>query len=83
MASSKFAWMYFLSFVLISSFIVMNVIVGIIVNAIGEISAKSKLMHERNNRKNMTDVERELNKLKRQLSKVEGLLNEYKENEHE
>ena len=74
MESMYFAWVYFLSFILVSSFIVMNVIVGVIVNAIGEISAKSKLMHERNNRKNMSDVERELNKLKRQLAKVEKLL---------
>ena len=75
METMPYAWIYFLSFILVSSFIVMNVIVGVIVNAIGEISAKSKLMHERNNRKNMTEVERELNKLKRQLAKVENLLN--------
>ena len=59
----------------------MNVIVGVIVNAIGEINAKSKLMHERNNRKNMSELERELNKLKRQLAKVENLLNSEKQGE--
>jgi len=76
-----YAWLYFLSFILTSSFIVMNVIVGVIVNAIGEINAKSKLMHERNNRKNMSELERELNKLKRQLAKVENLLNSEKQGE--
>lgn len=76
-----FSWIYFLSFILASSFIVMNVIVGVIVNAIGEISAKSKLMRERNNRKDMTEIERELSKLKRQLTKVETLLNTNKDNE--
>ena len=74
------AWIYFLSFILVSSFIVMNVIVGVIVNAIGEISAKSKLMHERNNRKNMSETERELSKLKRQIAKVEALLNAEQDN---
>ena len=79
MKSMPNSWMYFLSFILASSFIVMNVIVGVIVNAIGEISAKSKLMHERNNRKNMTEIERELSKLKRQIAKVEILLENNKE----
>ena len=69
-----FGWFYFVSFILISSFIVMNVIVGVIVNAIGEISEKTKLMKERKNRKNKTEIERELNKLKRQIAKVEILL---------
>ncbi len=29
-----YAWLYFIGFILVSSFIVMNVIVGIVVNAI-------------------------------------------------
>ena len=74
-----FGWFYFISFILISSFIVMNVIVGVIVNAIGEISEKAKLMKERKNRKNKTEIERELNKLKRQIAKVELLLQAQKE----
>ena len=41
-----FAWMYFISFILISSFIVMNVIVGVVVNAISEISADIKKQKE-------------------------------------
>ena len=71
-----FGWIYFVSFILISSFVVMNVIVGVIVNAIGEISEKSKLMRERKNRKLKTDLERELSKLKRQIAKVELLMSD-------
>ena len=71
-----FGWVYFVSFILISSFVVMNVIVGVIVNAIGEISEKSKLMRERKNRKLKTDLERELSKLKRQIAKVELLMSD-------
>lgn len=71
---NPFGWIYFITFILISSFIVMNVIVGVIVNTIGEISEKSKLMHERKIRKSKSELERELNKLKRQIAKVELLL---------
>ena len=34
------AWLYFVPFVLISSFIVMNVVVGIVVNSISEVTAE-------------------------------------------
>ena len=73
-ADNPFGWIYFITFILISSFIVMNVIVGVIVNAIGEISEKSKLMKERKNIKSKSDLERELNKLRRQIAKVELLI---------
>lgn len=36
----SFAWAYFVPFVLLSSFIVMNVVVGIVVNAISEVTAE-------------------------------------------
>jgi len=37
MEAFGWAWIYFVSFVLISSFIIMNVVVGIVVNAISEV----------------------------------------------
>ncbi len=73
-AKNPFGWIYFITFILISSFIVMNVIVGVIVNAIGEIGEKSKLMRERKNIKDRSTLERELSKLRRQISKVELIL---------
>ena len=35
----SYAWVYFVPFVLVSSFVVMNVVVGIVVNAISEVTA--------------------------------------------
>ena len=80
-AENPFGWIYFITFILISSFIVMNVIVGVIVNAIGEISEKSKLMRERKSRKSKSELERELGKLRRQIAKVELLMQALNEEE--
>ncbi len=69
-----FAWLYFVSFILTSSFIVMNVIVGVVVNAIGELSEQNRKEQELKNIQNSTNLEVELNKLKEQISIVESLL---------
>jgi len=68
------AWLYFISFILTSSFVVMNVIVGVIVNAIGEISDYNKKVQELKKLKDSTNLEKELNKLKKQIKIVEGLI---------
>ncbi len=69
-----FAWVYFISFILTSSFIVMNVIVGVVVNAIGELSEQNRKEQELKKIQNSTNLEIELNKLKTQISVVENLL---------
>lgn len=71
-----FAWFYFISFILVSSFIVMNVIVGVIVNAISEISEHSKKLKSIKKLQKSTTLEKELNKLKKQLNIVEKLIDE-------
>ncbi len=43
MAVHPWAWIYFVSFVLISSYTIINVIVGIVVNAVSEISAAEEV----------------------------------------
>ena len=68
------AWIYFVSFILVSSFIVMNVIVGIVVNAIAELSERAKREKEKASMKVQTDIETELKKLKMQIAVVENLL---------
>lgn len=73
-AEFPYAWMYFVSFILTSSFIVMNVIVGVVVNAIGELSEQARKEQELKNIKNSTNLELELNKLKSQIAVVEDLL---------
>lgn len=69
-----YAWLYFIGFILVSSFIVMNVIVGIVVNAISELSAKAKKDRLDKQLVNSTDLEMEISKLKQQLEVVESLL---------
>lgn len=70
-----YAWIYFVSFILISSFIVMNVIVGVVVNAISEISADIKKEKEAAKfQANNQDLKTEFLKLKNQMSIVENLL---------
>lgn len=72
-AEFPYAWMYFISFILISSFIVMNVIVGIVVNAISELSAQAK-QEAFDKQLSNSDLQTEINKLKEQMKIVETLL---------
>lgn len=70
-----YAWLFFVPFILISSFIVMNVIIGIVVNAISEINndlrqqKKKKYLEE-----NQILIEEEFEKLKNQLNTIENLI---------
>lgn len=73
-AKFPFAWIYFVSFILVSSFIIMNVIVGIVVNAIAELSQRAKQEKFNTALTNSTDLEIELDKLKQQLIVVESLI---------
>lgn len=54
MQEYPFAWLYFISFILVSSFFIMNVIVGIVVNAVSEVSSLSQ---EKEKLENRNDVE--------------------------
>jgi voltage-gated sodium channel len=66
------AWLYFISFIIISSFIVMNVIVGVVVNAISDISNEAKKDKQINSEN--CNLEEELFKLKEQISRVEQIM---------
>ena len=78
MHTHPLAWIYFISFILISSFVVINVIVGVIVNAISEINEKQKRLSEIEEIKNTTNLEQEMFALKEQLCRVENLLSAYR-----
>lgn len=78
MEKYSFSWLYFVSFILISSFIVMNVIVGVVVNAISEISEDVKKEKQKKALKD-SDLELELMNLKEQIQKVENLIELRKE----
>ena len=67
-----FAWAYFVPFVLISSFVMMNVVVGIVVNAISEVAEfNKKEVHEENG---TADIKAEIDAVKEHLSKLEDML---------
>lgn len=78
------AWLYFVPFVLISSFIVMNVVVGIVVNSISEVTAEdTKRVQEEESEENgeaETDEERikaltkEVKEMREVLARMEKLM---------
>ena len=70
-----YAWIYFVSYILITSFIVMNIVVGIVLNSINESVSEEKLHDSGTDGDDARALELELNKLKKQISAVETLLN--------
>lgn len=73
MAVFPFAWVYFITFIVVAAFIVLNVVVGIVVNTIDETCHNVR-------RQEMADagdtLEQELAVLREQLDRVESLLKE-------
>lgn len=78
MEEFSWAWAYFVPFVLISSFVMMNVIVGIVVNAISDVTDKVKKENEEEKSEftKEEELKKEIQALKEQLSKVEKMLEE-------
>lgn len=73
----EWAWLYFVPFVLIASFLIMNVVVGIVVNAISEVSAlelKEEIQEAAKEGSERDKLKEEVRLLKEQLNKVEALL---------
>ena len=72
MAEFSFAWLYFVSFVLVTAFVMMNVVVGIVVSAISEVTeANKKEEHEENG---TADIKAEIDAVREHLSKLEDML---------
>ena len=77
MAEFDFAWAYFVPFVLISAFIMMNVVVGIVVNAISEVAEMNKKEeHEENG---TAEIKAEIDAVKEHLGKLEEMLSKFEE----
>jgi len=70
----SFAWAYFVPFVLLSSFIVMNVVVGIVVNAISEVTADNAKEETKENPVSNKELVSEIHSLKEQLDRLEKQL---------
>ena len=65
-----FAWIYFVSYILITSFVVMNIVVGIVLNSINESSSEDgESVND-----DMASIEAEFEKLKQQVQAVERLM---------
>ena len=62
------AWIYFVSYIVLSSFIVLNIVVGIVLNSIGDSFKKEP---DDNKAASGEDALAELEKLKRQIAVVE------------
>lgn len=77
------AWLYFVPFVLISSFIVMNVVVGIVVNAISDVTANDKQEEikdsaEENNENKSDRIQLEMQAIREHMENLEELMSEDK-----
>ena len=70
----SFAWAYFVPFVLLSSFIVMNVVVGIVVNAISEVTADNEKEETEEKQVSNKELVNEIHSLKEQLDRLEKQL---------
>jgi len=71
----SWAWLYFVPFVLCTSFLIMNVVVGIVVNAISEVSEEQDAEPQPNKESTEADdLQRELALLRQQMTRVEELL---------
>lgn len=72
----SWAWIYFVPFVLCTSFLIMNVVVGIVVNAISEVSESQA--HEEKEVSEDTQIQlcRELANLRKQIAYVEELFSQ-------
>lgn len=78
------AWMYFVPFVMISSYIVLNVVVGVVVNATSDISEDDNIsMKDKIKAKKVTNTElsEQINELKEHILRLEAKLEENKKEE--
>ena len=78
------AWMYFVPFVMISSYIVLNVVVGVVVNATSDISDDDNIsMKDKIKAKKVTNTElsEQINELKEHILRLEAKFEENKKDE--
>lgn len=71
MSYHNWSWLYFISFAIISAFIIMNIIVGIVVDSIEEV--RLHYVQEENNKKQITLelISAQIAELQKQIEKIE------------
>lgn len=72
----SWAWIYFVPFVLCTSFLIMNVVVGIVVNAISEVSESQAEEEKEISGDIQAQLRGELELLRKQLTHMEALLDQ-------
>lgn len=77
MEAYSYAWAYFVPFVLISSFVMMNVVVGIVVNAISEVTEVND--GDKKDESVDGDIKSEIAALREHLSSLEEMLSKIEE----
>lgn len=71
------AWLYFIPFVLISAFIVMNVVIGIVVNSISEVTSAESFIKSAVQKEvpaSDEDILKEIDAVKKHLSRLEEMI---------
>lgn len=81
MAQFSYAWIYFFVFILLTSITVLNVMVGIVVDAVSQISEaeNKKRLAENSTGSDEVDLEREIQEIRDHLDNLETLLTAIKE----
>lgn len=78
MEAYPWAWLFFVSFVLLATFIIFNMLIGIILNSMEE--ARAKIHEEQVAAAGTADLDRELQKAKQALAELERALERHREN---
>ena len=68
------AWLFFVPFVLLSSFVVLNLFIAIIVNGMSDAKAEANEDIEKKSESNESELLKELENLKKQIEKIESLI---------
>lgn len=64
------AWIYFVSFILVTTNIILNLLIGIVVSSVDRATQNARIKNYKDD-----DLQQELSKLKEQIEKIEHLIN--------
>ena len=77
METYSHAWIYFVSYVLIASYIILNIVVALVVSSLQEVAARNE--ERRNARVSKNQLAQEMEKLRKQMEVVDSLLKKMKD----
>lgn len=71
MEKHPFAWCFFIPFIIVSAFIILNIVVGIVVNSISEVSSQIAIKQDKMSKENTI---KEIEEIRKHLSQLEKSL---------